>query len=43
MTKTKLDVVDEVEGGFYGEAQISGLEAGYKKYSILDWLSLCCL
>lgn len=33
---TKLDAVGEVEGGFYNEAQISGLEAGYRKHSVLD-------
>lgn len=32
----KLDVVDKIKGGFYDEAQISGLGVGYKKYSILD-------
>lgn len=34
--RTKVDVDGEVEGGFYNEAQISGLEAGYSKHSILD-------
>lgn len=32
----KLNRVGEAEGGFQDEAQISGLGAGFKKYSILD-------